>query len=189
MILGTTDNPIAMFYYFSTKKLYFKVIKLIFAIVFKLLPLAFLISLPAIFVWLLSQSYLFEYFGFAIPLWTRNLEYAIIFTKTLSIAIISVVSLRYYIAPVLFVSNEEIDAMEAIYMSSVISKKSTLDFIYLIFSFLGWILLSIFALPLVFIFPYMLTSYLVHTRFVIAEYNSHIEKMKTPQYPSFSVGA
>lgn len=188
MLLGCSDNPIAVFYYFSSGKLYFKTVKLLFALVYKLLPISILVSLPAIFLWLLSQTYMFEFFGLAIPLWTRNLEFAILFAKTFSLSIIIVISLRYYISYVLFVSNDDIDVMEAIYMSSVISKKSSLDFIYLIFSFIIWIILSVFVFPLVFIIPYFITSYLVHSRFVIAEYNNHIENLKTAQYPSFSVG-
>ncbi len=189
MILGIADNPISVYYYFSSKKLYLKTIKLLFAIVIKLLPIAVIVFLPAVFVWLLSQSFIFDFFDLSIPLWSRNLEYAIIFTKTLSTVIVSLISLRYYIAPILFVSNDEIEVFEALHMSAVISKKSALDFIYLIFSFLGWILISVFALPLIFTVPYMLTAYVVHIRFVIAEYNNHIENIKTEQYPSFTVGA
>lgn len=185
---GVADNPISVFYYFSSKTLYFKVLKLLLCIISKLLPIAFLISLPAIFVWSLSQTYLFEYFGLSIPLWSRNLAYAIIFTKTLSISIIIVVSLRYYLAPILFIANENIDVTEAIHMSIIISKKSYVDLIYLIFSFIGWILISIFALPLVFTVPYMLMAYTVHSNFAITEYNEHIKNVKSSKYPSFTVG-
>ncbi len=189
MIFGCDDKPVLIFYYYSDKTLYLKAIKFVFALFIKLLPFAIIVFLPAFFVWLLSQSYFFEFFDLAIPLWTRNLQYAIIFTRTLSTVILIFYALRYYVSPLLFVVDEEIDVWEALHMSSVISKRSTLDFIYLFFSFAGWILLSLFALPLVFTVPYMITAYVVHIRFSITEYNNHIEKFIQNKYPSFTVGA
>lgn len=188
MIFGCDDRPVSIFYYYSAKELYIKAIKFAFALIIKLLPFAVIIFLPAFFVWLLSQSYFFEFFDIAIPLWSRNLQYAILFTRTLSTVILIFYALRYYVSPVLFVVDEEIDVWEALHMSSVISKRSTLDFIYLFFSFSGWILISFFALPLFFTVPYIITSYVVHIRFSITEYNNHIEKSIQDKYPSFTVG-
>ena len=82
--------------------------------------------------------------------------------------------LRFYIAPILFVADENMDVSETLHMSTVISRKSSLDFIYLISSFIGWILISVLVIPLIFTLPYILTSYAVHVRFAIAEYNKHI---------------
>jgi len=189
MIMNTTDNPMSVFYYFSEKALYFKTLKLFFTVAIRLLPIAVLIYLPAVFVWLLSQSRLFELFDLSIPIWSSNLQYAILFTNTLCTVIIAFISLRYYIAPILFISNDDLDVMEALHMSCVISKKSAFDFIFLFLSFLGWILLSILAFPLIFTLPYILTSYTIHSRFVIAEYNKHIANTAAKQYPSFTVGA
>jgi len=188
LIFNCADNPITVFYYFSSKSLYFKTIKLLLSVIIKLLPIAILIFLPAIFVWLLSKNWIFDLFNISIPLWSRNLEYAIAFTNTLSTVIVSLISLRYYIAPILIVSNEDMNIKEAMNLSIIISKKSALDFIYLIFSFLGYIILSVFAIPLLFTIPYFLTAYVVHARFVIAEYNNLVENLKNEEYPSFTVG-
>lgn len=189
MILGCDDSPISVFYYFSSINSYLKTIKFLFAIFLKLLPIAIVLFLPAIFVWLLSQSFLFDFLNIPIPLWSRNLEYAIIFTKTLSTVLLILLSLRYYISPVLFVADKDIDVWEALHMSSVVSKKTSLDFIYLFFSFTGWILLSVFVMPLVYTLPYMLTAFVVHSRFSIVEYNSHIENVSEEKYPSYTIGA
>lgn len=189
MILGCDDNPVSVFYYFSAKTLYFKAMKFFFAIAIKLIPIAIILFLPVLFVWLLSQSYFYEFLNMPIPLWSGNLSYAILFARTLATVILVMFALRYYAAPMLFVADEEIDAAEALHMSSVISKKTMLDFIYLIFSFAGWIILSVFAIPLFYTLPYLITSYAVHIRFIITEYNQHIENTAEQQYPSFSVGA
>ena len=71
-------------------------------------------------------------------------------------------------------------------MSTVISKKSGIDFVYLLFSFLGWMFLSLLVIPLIFTLPYMITSYAVHVRFAVAEYNRYIEEREKKNYNIFS---
>ena len=188
LIKDLDDKPISVFYYFSHISLYFKVLKLVFAVFFKLLPIAVILFLPVFFIWVLSQSFIFEMFDISIPLWSRNLTYALFFSRTISNFLLIFFSLKYYIAPVLFVADEKIDVREALYMSYVISKKTSLDFIFLIFSFTGWIIVSLFAFPLIFTLPYFLTAYAVHTDLAITEYNEHIEKLNEKNYPTFSVG-
>lgn len=188
LIKECDDKPISVFYYFSHFSLYFKVLKLIFVICARLLPIAVLLFLPVVFVWVLSQSFLFDLFDIAIPLWSRNLTYAILFSRVISNAILIFFSLKYYIAPILFVADEDIDVREAVHMSTVISKKTSLDFIFLIFSFSGWIILSLITIALPFTVPYFLTSYAAHTDLAITEYNELIEKLNEKNYPTFSVG-
>lgn len=182
------DNPISVFYYFSDISEYLKTLKFELRFGLKILPIAVIVFVPAVIVWLISQNYIFDLFNIPIPLWTRNLELAIIFSKTLSNILLAIFSLRYYIAPILFVANEKLDIDESLYMSTVISKKTSLDFVYLIISFLGWLFISLFAIPLVFTLPYMIISYVIHVRFAVAEYNNHIESKVMDDYPTFSVG-
>ena len=92
-------------------------------------------------------------------------------------------------APLFFVADDNIDANEAMHMSTVISRKTSIDFVYLCFSFIGWLLLSILIVPLIFTLPYMLTSYAVHIRFAVAEYNRHIEQINKIDFPEFTAGA
>ncbi|MBR6510281.1 MAG: hypothetical protein IKT38_06725 [Clostridia bacterium] len=188
LIKESDDKPISVFYYFSHISLYFKVLKLIFIVTLKLLPVAVVLFLPVLFIWVLSQSFIFEMFDISIPLWSRNLTYAILFSRTISNFLLIFISLKYYIAPILFVADENIDVREALYMSYVVSKKTSLDFIFLSFSFIGWIIISLLAFPLPFTLPYFLTAYAVHTDFAITEYNEHIEKLNEKNYPTFSVG-
>ncbi len=64
-----------------------------------------------------------------------------------------------------------------------------LDFIYLFFSFAGWILLSLIFIPLVFTMPYFIAGVCVHTRFAIAEYNAFEERKATADIPKYVAGA
>ncbi len=189
LIFECDDNPVSIFYYFSSKKLYRKTLKLLLSLIIKLLPLGCLLFLPSVIIWALSQNYLFELMKLPIPLWTRNLTYAIHFTRVLALCILLLNAVKYYIAPVLFVADENMEVAKALRMSSVISKNTSFDFIYLIFSFAGWIILSFFAIPLPFTLPYIITAYAVHVRYAITEYNQSIEQINSSKYPFFSVGA
>ena len=68
-----------------------------------------------------------------------------VFCSAVILSLIHILMLRYYAAPILSVADEEMDASEAIHMSCVIYKRTMLDFIYLFFSFAGWLLLSLTA--------------------------------------------
>ena len=70
----------------------------------------------------------------------------------------------------------------------VISKSTMLDFIYLFFSLLGWIILSVLVIPIMFTLPYIITSVSVHTRFAIAEYNKRVDKQNSETFPTFVAG-
>lgn len=187
-IFDVNDNPIAVFYYFSSKSLYFNVIKLIFTLIFKSLPIGILLFLPTVFLWIISHNYIFDLINIAKPLWSANLSYIILFSRTFATVILIIYMLKFYIAPVLFVADENMDISEAMLMSSVISKKTTLDFIYLFFSFFGWVIISIFVIPMLYTIPYILTAYLVHARFAIADYNKHLNEKFNVEFPSYETG-
>lgn len=189
LLFSVNDNPVTVFYYFTDKKLYLKTIKLLFAIFIKALPIAALLFLPTFAVWIISQGTVFELIDMSIPSWTASLFNIYIFLRSLSIVILTLFLIKFYISPILFVADENMDVGEAVHISSIISRKSSIDFIYLLFSFLGIIVISVFVIPLVITLPYLLTSLCVHIRFVIAEYNNHIEKSLNNAFPTFEAGA
>ena len=187
MLFSAKDNPISVFYYFSDKKLYLKTLKLFGSILLHAVCVGFVLYLPAIAVWLISQSFLYEILGMPIPIWSANLNYVLSFFTTTASAILIFIMIKFYLAPMLFVADDNIDFAEAIHMSKTISKKTSLDFIFLAFSFIGWILLCFLYIPIVFILPYIVTSYLVHSRFAVAEYNKHISENVKADFPTFKV--
>ncbi len=181
------ENPIYCFYYFSSKKLYLRAVKLIFALTIRMIGHGLILFLPTIIFHIVSGEYLYNFLDIPIPLWTTNFEYIAVFLRTMSIVLLFFVMTKYYAAPVLTVSNDEMDIEEAIYMSKIISKGSLLEFIYLIFSFIGWIYISLFYFPLLFTLPYMLAAFLVYTRFAIEDYNKRISDLEE-ENSSYSEG-
>ncbi|MBR4123622.1 MAG: hypothetical protein IKT93_04315 [Clostridia bacterium] len=188
MILGVTDKPISVFYNFSDLQKYKKAIKLQTVFLIKAFVRGIALFLPAILVKLISQEYFYDFFGLPMPLWAGNLLPVFNGLVTFSLVILLFLMLKFYLSPMLYVADENIDVDEAIHMSNIISKKSGIDFIYLCASFIGWIILSLLVFPLIFTLPYMLLSYLYHSRFAIAEYNKHIENQKIDSRFNFSEG-
>ncbi len=188
MILGVTDIPISVFENFSDFQKYKKAIKLQSVLLLKTFVRGIILFIPAILVKLISQEYFYDFFGLPMPLWAGNLLPVFNGLVTFSLVILLFMMLKFYLAPMLYIADENMDIDEAIHMSKIISKKSGIDFIYLCAGFIGWIILSFLVFPLIFTLPYMLLSYLYHSRFAVAEYNKHIENQNLDGSFSFSEG-
>lgn len=176
MLFSTNDRPIAVFYYFSGKQYYRRALKLSLKLTFRFLIVGALMFLPAFVTDIFSGVKIYDWLNISIPLWTSNLFYATVFLRTVAFVLLLFYMARYYLAPFLMVADENMDIDEAIHMSVIIAKNTLLDFLYLMFSFFGWILLSLLCFPLLFTAPYILTSIAVHVRFAIADYNKKTER-------------
>lgn len=181
------DNPVAIFYYFSSLSIYKRALSLILNLLFKTVLYSVLINLPKFILFMMSKGFVYEFIGMPIPVWSANLSAVAMILGVISSIVVFFVLARYYIAPVIFVADDNIDAQEAMHMSTIIAKKSAMDFYYLILSFFGWFLLCVTVVPIIFVLPYFIVSYLVHVRFAIAEYNKHIEEASKNIFPSITV--
>ncbi len=178
MLYSANDKPVCVFYWFSSKKLYFKGLKFILNFTFRIIMWMVIFNVPSVLLLLLSKSYIFDIFNTQMPIWAANLEYYSMFLRNVSYVLVFFMSLKFYMAPILFIADEDIDVNEAMYNSTVISKKTSFDFLGLILSLVLWILPSALLLPLPFTLPMILTSYCVHIRFSITEYNLSIEESR-----------
>lgn len=186
---GTCQLPSSVFQYFTSCNLYFKSVKLFIFMFLKALPIILAFHLPAIAVWVISNSFTFEFFDIATPLWASNLEYIL---NSLNIAggIATIFYLiRYHLAPVLLIADNSMEHFEALNMSAVISKKTNIDFIYLCLCFFGWGILSLFIIPLLFTAPYFLMCYILHVKYSVEEYNKYVERSIQLESPTFTAGA
>ena len=181
------DNPIAVFYYFLNISVYKRALSLILNLLFKTVLFGVLINLPKFILILMSKGFVYKFIGMPIPVWSVGLSNVSVIYGVISAVVLFFILSRYYIAPVIFIADDNIDAQEAMHMSTIISKKSSMDFYYLILSFIGWFLLCLTVVPVIFVVPYFIVSYLVHVRFAIAEYNKHIEDMSKKIFPSITV--
>lgn len=186
MIFGADDRQLVLFYYFSDREKYKRALRLSVSLALRAAGLAVLLFLPAIIIDIFSGVKIYDIMDIPIPIWTGNLYYLSVFLKTVAAVVLFFIMARYYLAPFLTVADEDMDVAEAMHMSCTLSKDTELDFIYLIFSFIGWILISVLIFPLVFTAPYFMTSLSVHTRFAVAEYNKKVEKNSDSDIPTFA---
>lgn len=187
-LCGVEDNPVAIFNYFTSKELYLKALKLAVNFAIKVVLYYIIMSIPFYIVTAISSIKTYEILNITTPLWTANLSNIAVFLRTIATVGTVFLMLKYYLAPMLIIADENMDVPEAMHMSVVISKNTMLDFIYLVFSLLGWVLLSLLFIPLIFTLPLFITVYLTHCSFAVNEYNEHIKKINQENFPTFVAG-
>ena len=178
LIMWEKDAAIlSVFHYFSSRDSYIKALRLFSVLTSKAVFIGVLLLAPAFITDILSSVKIYEQLGFSAPAWASNLWVVSIFLKAAAGVILALIMLKYYMAPFLIIADEQMDVHEAIHKSTLLSRACATDFVSLIFSFLGWILLSVLAIPLIIILPYFLVSYMVHSRFAVASYNKMVSSV------------
>lgn len=180
------DSILISFKYFSNLHEYKRAIKFIFFMAARFALAAAVLYFPCFIVWLLSNEQLYILLDVSLPIWASNLWALNSLLLIVSTMAFVFTVLKYYLAPFIFVSNNEIDTEEAINMSTIISKRTGADFVGLVLSFAGWILLSLLVSPLIFTAPYFIAAYCVHCRFAITAYNKDVDQFNASITPSFS---
>ena len=186
LIWGQKDSVLIIFRYFSNFKEYKRALHFLVLIAIRFVFAAAVLFSPCFVVWVLSSEQLYMWLGISLPVWMSNLWALNSFLAFIAALALAFVMLKYYLAPFIFISNDDVDPAEAVNMSTIISKRTGADFVGRVLSFAGWILLSFFVLPLVFTAPYFITSYCVHCRFSITTYNQDVDRFNASFAPSFS---
>ena len=172
---GMNDNIPVVFYYFSSRKQYSRALKLTLVMLFRISTVLFVCMLPYGIVGLISGSQIYQLLGFEIPIWAPNLILIRSFLYILGVSAAIFYVSRYYLVPVLVVMNEELLLLEAVHISSMVSKKSLASFLSLLVSLIIWIALTVLLIPAVYTLPFIFVCYVVHCRFAITNYNFFVE--------------
>lgn len=187
LLWSQNDSVVLIFKYFTDKSEYKRAMHLILILTVKFITVAVTVYFPCIIVWILSSEWFYDLIGGSLPVWTSSLWTLNSFLAIIASFALVAVMIRYYLAPYLFVSNDNIHPAEAVNMSTVISKRTGADFFGLVLSFAGWFILSLFVAPLIFTLPYFLMSYIVHCRYAVTAYNSDVDRMNKQNTPFYSV--
>lgn len=171
------EDAAAVFYYFTGGKKYGKILYLQIILSIKKLGIGLVTALPMLTAWVVSGSFIYDLFNVPMPIWAQSVSYIIIYLQILGLVAYFVLTLRYYLAPFLLAADEGMHAAEAVYMSKLISKRTIIDFIFLLFSHILYILLSFVVLPAVFTLPYLVGAYVVHCDSAVEQYNNTVKKL------------
>lgn len=184
LAFGCNDEVVSIFYYFSDFRAYKRAMEFVLRLFVRVLQNAVVSFLPAIIVRIATMPFIYDLFDIKVPQFAANLWAAKNIFIFLGGVCFVLITLKLYLAPFLFVAQENKCATEAILMSGIIARRSLTSFVFLCFGMSFYIIISLFALPLVFTAPYFFAAYIVHSRYSVAQYNNHIEEndMKDPHY-------
>lgn len=178
VLWGAEDRFTICFFYFADKKQYVRALKTVLLILGRVALLGIVLFAPAILIDLFSGESIYKLLHIARPEWLGNLWLLSRVLKVFAATVLFLSSLRYYMAPFLLLVNEELEPLEILHVSQTASKQTVIEFVWFTVSFLGWILASFFVVPLLYTLPYMGAAYLVHCRFVTAQYNRKLQQQK-----------
>lgn len=175
--VGDADVPVSeIFCYFSRGGEYLRALSLSFRIFIRIITILFLCFLPSLIVLVVRHPYTYDLLNFSMPYWVSSIwalgNVLTAFGTVLSIILL----LRYFAAPILMINDPSISPQEALDLSVILSKNANGRTFGFIFSFIGWALLSLLAVPLLFTFPYFLGCYCVYCRFLIHHYNRTVSR-------------
>lgn len=177
-----TDREVSVsdtFFYLSSKEKYLKAMNFIVVLCGSVIAKAIALFSPAIIVYLASELLPSVITNHDARLWLDNLWIFTLFLSIIALCGTVYVILRYYLAPFLFICSAADDAVDTVMLAKSVSRVSLGHFVSLLFGLLGWILLSVFFVPLIFTAPYILTCYLFHSRFAAVFYNASVKKYKS----------
>lgn len=159
---GNSPSLNEIFYYFTNKDLYIRSLKFYFQLLIRTIIIFIITYVPAIVCFSIAA------FGSGIPSNVVVVLYSL--SSFLSFAgyiVFMVVVLRYFLASYLFVINDESDPVNCIKVSWEKMKGNRMKVIKLLFSFILWLLLCIFVLPLLYVVPYMMISQAVCAKWLL----------------------
>lgn len=174
-----------IFCYFSNGREYARAISLSFRVFCRVVAIIVLCYLPSIIITLVCQPEIYNFFGFPMPYFVSSLwgigNMMEVFGAILSVILL----LRYFAAPILMINNSDISPQEALHLSVIISKQANGKTFLFLLSFIGWAILSLLVLPLLYAAPYFLASYSVYCKHLIDNYNNIVSIQNQTYYPHY----
>lgn len=147
-----------VFYYFSSGKRFFKTVYLAFLLFLCVCLGAVVCFLPYVMMVLLAKPQFYALFGAGMPLWVSSLFPLTQFFEVAGMFLFICWVARYMLFFVPFFADSEQSAVKIIAESVRLTKGKLIRLVGFIFSFLGWLILCVFVLPMVFVIPFALAS-------------------------------
>ncbi len=166
-----------IFYYFSEGGLFFKSLFLYVTLLGRVVLVALVSLVPAAVVRLLPVA--LGHFFQTIEANGMLFYFASVVLMVVGLAVALVVVMKYFAAPLMLVINEELVPEEAlkIAVDLHLSRGSCLFFVV---SFVGWMVLSLVGVPLIYALPYFLMSYTVAVRFAVTNHRYDMSRWGLP---------
>lgn len=163
-----------VFYYFSSFGRFKQALKFVCVFVFRVVVTFAICLAPAIVISFITDLNVQNAIGFSLPIWLSGLQILGPLLTLVGSTVAFFISLRFFAAPFLFITDDEGVLDGLFYKATRLSKLGYIEFISLLASFIGWFILGVFIFPLPFILPYFLSSVISLCRFTVYQYNKKI---------------
>ena len=167
---GADDSVGGVFYYFSSAINYKLSLKMFWGYFWRTVVVTVIVFLPYLIVYAATSPQVYELFGTSVPLGVSSLSSIANFLVILGLVGLIAFIIRYYLVFSILFWDETISVHDAFKYSAVVSKGSKSAFFFFLISFIGWFVLSMLAVPLLFTIPYFLASFTVFSRYIINHY-------------------
>jgi len=167
---GADDSVGGVFYYFSSRNNYLLSVKVFWGFFWRAVAVMAVAFLPYVIVYVATSPEVYALFGKSIPLGISSLSSIADFLIVLGLVGLIAFIIRYYLVPSILFWDETVSVHDAFKYSAVVSNGSKGAYFYFVISFIGWFVLSMLAVPLLFTVPYFLASVTVFSRYVINHY-------------------
>ncbi len=168
-----------IFYYFSNKNDYKRAVKFAVVVVLPFFITSALAFLPSAVLMSISKGVFFESLRLSFPVITMFFGFLGQLLGIAAFIYLMAVLFNYYTAVFLFTVNTEMTPLECVKTSRALAKFTKGIYIPHFFGYIGWIIISVFVIPLVFTMPYLLMSYVIDCRFCVSYYNRLKETANT----------
>ncbi len=161
---ASTHNVTEIFYYFGRSKELFKAVAIALGLFIRMILGAIVCFLPGIILYYLTVPDIYNAFGFAMPFWLESLNPLVSVFETLGLLLFVFWIIRYILFYVVLFSEPESSAYATISKGAKLSGRQALRLFGFLFSFAGWLLLCILVVPIIFVGPYIFSSFAVYGR-------------------------
>ncbi len=174
---GMYDGVETLFYYFSSKNAYLRALKATVIFWSASIAAGFACMLPAYITFLVASPDLYQFFGGNMPSLFGAAGALVQLLRRMGYVALVFVWARLINYLPMVVIYDDVKPEKLFPITMRVFAHCTTQTIGFIFGFFGYILLSVLLIPLVFVGPYITTSYMMYVKFVVNNYNIRVKNM------------
>lgn len=165
----TADNTLSagqVFYYFS-QGLYRKTVTFIVCFLWKIVRCVIFAFLPYAVTVTLSSPQLYKLFGSTVPIFMASLAPLTMLFSVAGFALTVFYIFRIYLIVPLYCNDDTATNKEVFLLAKQLSYYTASGYFSFLASFIGWFLLSLFAIPMLYTIPYFACANAMYCRFAL----------------------
>ncbi len=172
---GQSPSASEVFFFFSSSKAYFRILRLSIALYLILILGAIVCFLPFVVVELVTTPHLYDALKVPMPMIMESLSPLAAFFELFGFLAFLLWISSYILCFTVTVAHPELNVRQILRLTKKAVKGFRLSLICFGFSFFGWLLLCVFVIPIGYVIPYFLAAFTVFGREALRTYNRRLE--------------